>query len=119
MSRNFLAKHHQVSEQNLMDKANVSGPVAGTINLTIGDPDMVTDQRIIRDANPEQVKRVVVNSPETREKVLEVIGDHIPEFKNKILLCQSTNPHQSSRQDTGCNENRTPLFPVDGTPFKP
>ncbi len=50
MSRNFLAKHHQVSEQNLMDKANVSGPVAGTINLTIGDPDMVTDQRIIRDA---------------------------------------------------------------------
>lgn len=24
MSRNFLAKHHQVSEQNLMDKANVS-----------------------------------------------------------------------------------------------
>ena len=46
-------------------------------------------QRIIRDANPEQVKRVVVNSPETREKVLEVIGDHIPEFKNKILLCQS------------------------------
>ena len=37
MSRNFLAKHHQVSEQNLMDKANVSGPVAGTINLTIGE----------------------------------------------------------------------------------
>ena len=50
MSRNFLAKHHQTGEENLMDKANVSGPIGGAINLTIGDPDMVTDERIIRDA---------------------------------------------------------------------
>ena len=49
MSRSFLARRHQAAQASEMDAANVTGPVEGLINLTIGDPDMVTDRRIIED----------------------------------------------------------------------